>query len=570
MKSTKEMTPLPIIGIDLGTTNSLVSCIINGEPTVIPNIHGHNLTPSVVSIGEQGEVFVGHIAKERQVTHPLRTVAVFKRSMGTKKRYNLGGTSFTPEDLSSFIIKKLKEDAEVYLGQEITEAVVSVPAYFNDAQRRATKVAGELAGLKVERIVNEPTAASLAYGFHEAREYAKFLIFDLGGGTFDISILEKYEAIMEVRAVAGDVFLGGEDFTDVLSELFARRAELKVDTLSLEEKLILRREIEAAKVRYGETKDVAIHFKAKDAQYQATITLRDYEKACEELLTRLRIPIKRAISDASIKVGDIDAIILVGGATKLPIIRNFVTDLFQRFPHFTLSPDEVVAMGVAVHAGLKERNESISEIVLTDVCPFTLGVDTVMTKTKGIHKRDVFLPIIERNTTIPASRMQNVQTLHDQQDQIMVLILQGESHRSSENAELGHLHVPVPRGPAGQESVDIRFTYDINGILECEVTVRSTQFKKSLIIEKNPGIFTPEEVAEKLKALAAYRLHPREKEEYKLLLARGERLYQESLGDYRTYIGDQVLQFEQLLDAQDEEKIQAFLPEFKEFLDSLE
>jgi len=490
--------------------------------------------------------------------------------MGSSKEYKLGQNSFTPEELSSFIIKKLKEDAEAYLKEEITEAIISVPAYFNDAQRRATKVAGELAGLKVERIVNEPTAASLAYGFHEAAEHAKFLVFDLGGGTFDVSILEKYKNIMEVRAVAGDVFLGGEDFTHILTELFTRKASIDITKISLTAHAMLRKQADAAKARFSETRTVSINCTIDDDIYETTITYDEYDRACQELLNRLRIPIKSAMSDASLRLSDIDSIILVGGGTKLPIVRNFTTKLFGRFPHANLNPDEVVGIGAAVHAALKERNQSISEIVLTDVCPFTLGVDSVVKQPNGLHFHDVFLPIIERNSTIPMSRVERVSTLHDQQSQIYVKILQGESRRSSENAMLGELTVPVPKAPAGQEAADIRFTYDINGILECEVTIVSTQLKKAIIIEKNPGVFTREEIEEKLQALAAYRLHPREKDEYRLLLSRGERLYQESLGDTRKYIGNQLMLFDQVLSTQDERKIREYLPQFKEFLASME
>ena len=561
---------MTIVGIDLGTTNSLISYLLDGQPTIIPNIHGENLTPSVVSIGDDGEIFVGNIAKERQITHPQCTASVFKRGMGTNKKHRLGSSEFTAEELSSFVIKKLKEDAEAHLGYQVEEAIISVPAYFNDAQRRATKLAGELAGFKVERIVNEPTAASLAYGLHEASDYAKFLVFDLGGGTFDVSILEKYKNIMEVRAVAGDVFLGGEDFTDILQDLFARRAGFAMADLSEHDRILLRRQIEVAKTKFSDMRSVEINFSTDELEYEATITLDDFDKACKDILSRLRIPIKNAISDASIKLQDIDSIILVGGATKLPVVRNFATKLFGRFPHIGINPDQVVAIGAAVHAGLKERNESISEIVLTDVCPFTLGVDSVVKQPNGINVYDVFLPIIERNSTIPISRVERVSTLHEQQNAIHVRILQGENRRSSENSELGELTVPVPKGPAGAEAADVRFTYDINGILECEITIVSTQLKKSIVIEKNPGVFTKEEIEEKLKALAAYRLHPRDKDEYRLLLSRGERLYQESLGEARKYIGNQIMLFEQVLDSQDEKKIREYLPTYKEFLATMD
>ena len=569
MRSIWEVCPI-IVGIDLGTTNSLIACFQDGCPIVIPNVHGEMLTPSVVSIGESGEVYVGKIAKERLVSHPAHTADIFKRSMGTKKQYRLGESSFTPEELSSFIIKKLKEDAQSYLGRDIQEAVISVPAYFNDAQRRATKAAGELAGLKVERIVNEPTAASLAYGFNEEREHAKFLVFDLGGGTFDVSILEKYNNVMEVRAVAGDIFLGGEDFTTILMQMFIEKAGVDIGRMSLIDLAVLRKAAETAKCAFSERQTVQVCAALDGATYEAEIGMRDYEKRCEDLLSRLRLSIKNAISDAAISLSDIDNIILVGGATKLPIVKNFVGKLFGRFPLSSISPDEVVGIGTAVHAALKERNQAITEVVLTDVCPFTLGIESARKLQNGLYYSDLYTPIIERNSTIPISRVERFYTLHDNQKDIHCKILQGESRKASENMLLGELTVPIPKAPAGEEPVDVRFAYDINGILEVEVTVVSSGVKKSIVIEKNPGIFTKEEIGQKLEALSSFKIHPREKEEYRLLLSRGERMYQESLGNLRAVLGRAITDFEVTLDAQDDKRIREHAKKFSELLDKIE
>ena len=364
---------MAIIGIDLGTTNSLAACFINDRSIIIPNAHGENLTPSVVSIDNTGSIFVGKIAKERLLSHPKHTASLFKRSMGSKKEYILGEKAFLPEELSSFVIKRLKEDAEIFLGETVSEAVVSVPAYFNDAQRRATKNAGELAGLKVERIVNEPTAAAIAYGLHEKKDYTKYLVFDLGGGTFDVSILEKYNNVMEVRAVAGDIFLGGEDFTDVLISMFIKQNGLDTTKLSQTDTAMIRKSAEIAKRAFSDSNNVVMTCTLNGQSFEAEITTVEYERHCELLFARLRNPIKQAISDASVKLKDIDTVLLVGGATKLPIVKSFVSKLFGRFPAVSLNPDEVVALGTAVHSALKARNKTIAEIVLTDVCPFTLG-----------------------------------------------------------------------------------------------------------------------------------------------------------------------------------------------------
>ena len=561
---------MSLIGIDLGTTNSLVAYFHGGEPTLIPNVFGETLTPSVVSIDDNGELLVGKIAKDRMISHPHRTVSVFKRSMGTQKKFDLGESTFTAEELSSFIIKRLKEDAELHMGEPVTEAIISVPAYFNDAQRRATKLAGELAGLKVERIVNEPTAASLAYGITDKRDYTKYLIFDLGGGTFDVSILEKYNNVMEVRGVAGDVFLGGEDFTHVLLTIFVKQTGLSLETLSTMELALLRATVEKAKHEYEHTQVVTITFTKDDTPYTTRISLDSYEKQCDPLLAKIRLSMKVAMSDASLSVADIDNIILVGGATRLPIIKSFVSRMFGRFPAVGINPDEVVGIGTAVNAALKARNQDISEVVFTDVCPFTLGIQSATKMPNGLVYSDMYSPIIERGTVIPTSRVERFYTLDDDQDKVWCKILQGENRKASENAALGELIVPIPKAKAGEESADVRFTYDINGILEVEVSITSTKEKKSIIIEKNPGLLSEQEVQEKLLALSAYKIHPRDKEEHRALVSRAERMYQERLGDVRTYIARELAAFEASLNAQDDTRIRDHHLKFKNILDELE
>jgi molecular chaperone HscC len=558
------------IGIDLGTTNSLVTCFKEGEPVVIPNVFGEYLTPSVVSVDENGEVFVGNIAKERLLTHPQFTVSVFKRSIGSKKQYQLGQKTFTPEELSAVIIGKLKEDAEEFLGEKIEEAVISVPAYFNDTQRRATKTAGELAGLKVERIVNEPTAAAVAYGLHEKKDYTKYLVFDLGGGTFDISILEKYNNIMEVRAVAGDNYLGGEDFTDILVSWFVKYHDIEEQELSLIEQGILRKSAELAKISLMDARSTTMSCILGGENYSMPVTIEEYEKKCELLFTRLRNPIKRALSDASILLKDIDSILLVGGATKLPLIKSFVTKLFGRFPPSHIDPDQVVAVGTAVHAALKERNEAIKEIVLTDVCPYTLGTNVVVYKPSGFFEAGHFYPIIERNSVIPISRSERLYTAHENQKTITIEILQGESRRTEGNVLLGEINIAVPQNRAGQEAVDVRYTYDINGILEVEVTIVSTGITKTLVIEKNPGILTEQEITEKLEALKELKIHPRDKDENRFLLARAERLYEENIGEDRLFLSQEILMFESLLDKQDEREIRDYAVRLGEIIKEIE
>ncbi len=547
---------MSIIGIDLGTTNSAVSCYIDGEAVVIPNRLGEHLTPSIVSIDENNQIFVGNIAKERQLTYPDYTASVFKRNMGTKKEYKLGNKKFLPEELSSFVIRCLKEDAETYLNQTIEEAVISVPAYFNDAQRKATKRAGELAGLKVERLINEPTAAAIAYGLHKQKLNTKFLIFDLGGGTFDISILELYKNVMEVRGVAGDNFLGGEDFTQVIVNLFAKANNLNLDELDCKLLASLKKQAEIAKREFLKQKTVTMTCKVNDEILEYKIRTDEYEKACHSLLIRLRRPIERVLNDASIKIKEIDSIVLVGGGTKLPLIRSFVARLFGRVPSSEIDPDETVAVGAAIQAAMKERDSSLKEIVLTDVCPYTLGTNISVQKSNGYYEPGHFCPIIERNTVIPVSRVERLYTIHDNQKHLSVEILQGESRLSKDNIYLGELEIDVPSGVAGEQSIDVRYTYDINGILEVEVTVVSTGLKKRIVIEKNPGYMSQEEIEKRLKDLSYIKIHPRDKEENKLLLAKGERLYEESIGETRLRIAKAMEWFETILDKQDAHEIE--------------
>ncbi len=561
---------MAIVGIDLGTTNSLVACFKDNVPVVIKNVYGETLTPSIVSVDENGEVFVGKIAKERQITHPESTASLFKRHMGTKKEYKLGDKKFLPEELSSLIIRNLKADAEEFLGEEVTEAVISVPAYFNDTQRKATKRAGELAGLKVERIINEPTAAAIAYGLHEKNSNTKFLVFDLGGGTFDISVLELYKNIMEVRAVAGDNYLGGEDFTKVLMEIFARRNDLDLNDLDSKTYNLLRKQAEVAKRNFSKEKIAELSIKIDDKEIKETISSSEFEKDCELLLAKLRKPIERALSDAAIKLKEIDTIVLVGGGTKLPLIRSFVGKLFGRLPATNINPDEVVAMGAAIQAAMKKRDKAIKEIVLTDVCPYTLGTNTSIQKPGGYYESGHFFPIIERNTVIPVSRVERLYTVKDNQKKISVEILQGESRLAKENILLGEITVSVPPARGGEQAIDVRYTYDINGILEVEVTVVSTGVKKTMVIEKNPGHMSKEEVQERLEELKEIKIHPREKEENKHLIARGERLYEESIGLARTYIAKGISDFEDALDKQDEREISRAYDELKKLLNEIE
>lgn len=544
-----------IIGIDLGTTNSLAAYFSEDGPKIIPNRLGKHLTPSIVSVDENEQVFVGETARERGLLYPGTAAQVFKRSMGSAKKFDLGHKQFTAEELSSFVLRSLKEDAEEYLKEEVTEAVISVPAYFDDKRRKATKRAGELAGLKVERIISEPTAAAIAYGLYEKTKNTKFLVFDLGGGTFDVSILELFQNILEVRAVAGDNYLGGEDFTEVLEKLFLQKKELDRDSLDAKTRGHLHKAAENCKIGFTDSTKSLFSCNLNGKAEELEISLREYEELCEPLLDKIRKPVQRSLSDAHIKLSDIDVVVLVGGATRLPVVKNFIVKLFRKFPDTSVHPDEAVALGAAIQAAMKERNQAVKEVILTDVCSFTLGTEVTVNRGNGRYESGHYCPIIERNTVIPASRTERFYTLHDDQTKITINILQGESRFAANNLLLGELTVNVPKNRAGEESVDVTYTYDINSILEVEVKVLSTGEVKKQIIKSKENEMTDEEIQERMEELSYLKIHPRDQEENKLLLLRCERLYEESMGDVRRVIDHEIRKFEEALNTRDRGKI---------------
>ncbi|HEX4911645.1 MAG TPA: molecular chaperone HscC, partial [Permianibacter sp.] len=441
-----------IIGIDLGTTNSLVGAWRDDAPTLFSNVHGDVLTPSIVGVDDDGQILVGRAAAERLLTHPTLTVAAFKRYMGTQHTVRLGKREFRPEELSALVLKSLKADAEAALGETVREAVITVPAYFSDAQRKATRIAGELAGLKVDRLLNEPTAAAMAYGLHQRDRESKFLVFDLGGGTFDVSILEMFDGVMEVRASAGDNFLGGEDFVSVLaqdfikSQLGDRAAALTAQPAFVQQ---VRKQAELTKRSLSMQPQASMTLRWQDQEWQKQYSEDDFLKLATPLLDRLQAPLERALRDARIRAAELDEIVLAGGATRKPIVRKLVSRLFQRFPQIGLNPDEVVARGAAVQAGLKMRAATLEEVVLVDVAPYTLGVETSKRLPSGQLDTGHYSPIIERNTAIPASRVETFTTVSDQQKAVKFEVYQGESRLVKDNVYLGHLEVPVPPSKAG-------------------------------------------------------------------------------------------------------------------------
>ena len=503
-----------IIGIDLGTTNSLAAYYTDQGPKIIPNRLGKNLTPSVVSIDENDQIYVGETAKERMLLVPESTAAVFKRDMGSKKEFRLLHKTFTAEELSSFVLRALKEDAESFLGCPVEEAVIS-----------------------------EPMAAAVAYGLYQSKGDAKFLVFDLGG----------------------------EDFTAVLENMFYEKFPA-IDRLSLDAKTAghIHKQAENCKIGFSGGRTSRMRCIVGEETYEMEVGLAQYEEACQPLLDRIRRPVKRSLSDAHIRLSDIDKVVLVGGATKSPVIRRFAGRLFKQLPASDINPDEAVALGAAIQGAIKERRESIREVILTDVCPFTLGTEVVREWEDGKFENGVFCPIIERNTVIPASRTERLYTVRDNQTKIRLHVLQGESRFAANNLSLGELFIDIPAAKAGEEAVDVTYTYDINSILEVEVKVVSTgKITKQMFLGREVDM-TPEEIKERFEALSYLKIHPRDREENKYLLLKGERIYEESIGRERQIAETALRKFEYALNSYDQGKIERAKEEFKSFLEKWE
>lgn len=560
-----------IVGIDLGTTNSLVAVWRDGQAQLIPNALGELLTPSCISLDTDGSVLVGRPAVERLQSHPELSTALFKRHMGSARLTRLGKREFRPEELSALILKALKADAEAYLGEPVTEAIITVPAYFSDAQRKATRAAGQIAGLKVERLLNEPTAAALAYGLHQREAESRFLVFDLGGGTFDVSVLELFDGVMEVRASAGDNFLGGEDFVNSLIDSFFERLQLPA-TLRKDEGFMarLRAQTESAKRLLSLQASATIQVRHGADEHVLSIDEALLEQTCAPLFKRLRLPVERALRDAGLRSSDLDSIVLAGGATRMPLVRRLVTMMFGRFPSAELDPDQVVAMGAAVQAGLKARDAALNEMVMTDVAPYSLGVEVGIRLDQRAVSQGHFDPIIERNSTVPVSRVKQYIPQADGQQQLDLQIYQGESRMVRDNIHLGSLSVPLPNAAIHDCAVDVRFTYDVNGLLQIDATVLKTQESFSLLIEGNPGLLSEAQIAELLRAMAELKIHPRDQLENRTVLARAERLYEQLRGMEREHLGLQILGFERLLAAQDDRAIVPGRRALGQLLDTLE
>ena len=527
---------MAVIGIDLGTTNSLAGVWRNGRIELIPNTFGEYLTPSVVSFGEDGEIFVGKVAKERLITAPAVSFAEFKRNMGTSYQYFGNGKYYTAEDLSSFVLRRLREDAEAYLGEPVTEAVISVPAYFNDDKRCATKNAGKLAGLKVERLINEPSAVALKHhmGVEEAET---FIIFDFGGGTLDVSLVDAFDNMVEIQAVSGDNYLGGKDFNELIAEDFYRENHLEKTTLTGEEQGIILKEAEALKRELSERDEAERKVYVRNQEYQMRMTNQHMIHIGKELFKRMSMPIRRVINDSGMSMEEIDKLILVGGSSKMPVVSQYLKTLLDIPVVLDGSPDESIAAGVGIAAAIKERAGDVKDMILADICPFSLGTE--------IYDGS-FSPIIERNDTLPCSRTREYVTVEDYQPEMSFPIYQGDNMIARENLLLGTMTVTgLPLEPKGKVSASVTFMYDINGILDIRI-VSGEQALHKVIMNKKMGL-SEEELEARLEELRKMTLSSVEDENVRYLLERANRLYQECTPSVREYLAAQISRFRQIL-----------------------
>ncbi|HEX6813019.1 MAG TPA: Hsp70 family protein [Planctomycetota bacterium] len=551
---------MTILGIDLGTTNSLVAVMRDGKPETLANEMDEHLTPSAVAIAADGGLLVGRAAWDRLVSAPAAGKSFFKRDMGSPTKYSFGDRIWTPTECSALVLGEMLRVARLRLGDSVRSAVITVPAYFRENQRQATVEAAHLAGLAVKRIVNEPTAAALAYGYRDPATETRLLVLDLGGGTFDVTALEIFAGVIEVRASGGESHLGGEDYTDALLDLVLKRCGLDRRHRGLGQ---VRARIESVKRRLSVQPRVGFVLEG----HELAITRDDLEQAGAELTARLHPLVMRCMRDADLEPADLDAVLLVGGASRMHMVQELVRRDLGRPGVADIDPDRVVALGAAVQAALCAGDAAVQDLVLTDVCAHTLGIATSKEFVPGETVNGYFSPLIDRNTTVPVSRARVFQTFHSAQDEIEVNVFQGEARLTKDNHLLGTLKVTGLKRPHPElGKIEVRFTYDMSGLLEVDVTVVHSGVRFHTMLQERPGSLSPAQVEEVRARLAPLKIAARERPVNRARLERANRVYQQLVGQAREELEILLDHFENALANEVEENWEAAGREVDAFL----